>query len=370
MSNHNKETEARCFHCYRHYVEGTAAWALYMMRMGRKVTNPKYDPRVYHLPEGGMIQIDGMEIIAGNQWIDYWCIDVPDGWEIYEEPKPLLADAKGGDLCKLRNGEWRQIKGFGDSWGTNDCLNPNLFTVFLTDGTTRNIYGTYLGTTANPLPNDIIATEPLADEGSAEWALYQIRSGKKVVKEGGGERYVSSFYKNRLFYLNGFGCLVTKNAIGLIDPCSEEEFLSLDETGWQLYEPKPGPAPKFANIKVNNWVETSYYDLGAQRQTLHYERVVQVYSNGYFVVDNPLIYGRTEFDSEGYGPLFRKAQRIVDPSDVPVDVGVNGPVRRGKNESCYEVLIPKIGWVTYKFNETEPLTANLVRKLLKAQEEK
>jgi hypothetical protein len=203
-----------------------------------------------------------------------------------------------------------------------------------------------------------------------EWALYQIRSGKKVVKEGGGERYCGSFYKNRLFYLNGFGCLVTKNAIGLIDPCSEEEFLSLDETGWQLYEPKPGPAPKFANIKVNNWVETSYYDLGAQRQTLHYERVVQVYSNGYFVVDNPLIYGRTEFDSEGYGPLFRKAQRIVDPSDVPVDVGVNGPVRRGKNESCYEVLIPKIGWVTYKFNETEPLTANLVRKLLKAQEEK
>jgi hypothetical protein len=88
MSNHNKETEARCFHCYRHYVEGTAAWALYMMRMGRKVTNPKYDPRVYYLPEGGMIQIDGMEIIAGNQWIDYWCIDIPDGWEIYEEPKP------------------------------------------------------------------------------------------------------------------------------------------------------------------------------------------------------------------------------------------------------------------------------------------
>jgi hypothetical protein len=82
---------------------------------------------------------------------------------------------------------------------------------------------------------------PVAD-GSLEWALYQIRSGKKVVKEGGGKRYGSPVYENRLFYLNGSGCLVTKNAIGLIDPCSEEEFLSLDETGWQLYtEPKPEP---------------------------------------------------------------------------------------------------------------------------------
>jgi hypothetical protein len=102
MSNHNKETEARCFHCYRHYVEGTAAWALYMMRMGHKVTNPKYDPRVYHLPEGGMIQVDRMEVIAGNQWIDYWCIDIPDGWEVYEEPKPETAKGQFavGDWAK------------------------------------------------------------------------------------------------------------------------------------------------------------------------------------------------------------------------------------------------------------------------------
>lgn len=88
MSNHNKETKARCTHCYRHYVEGTAAWALYMMRMGHKVTNPMYDPRVYHLPEGGMIHVNGIESIAGSEWIDYWCIDVPDGWQLYEEPKP------------------------------------------------------------------------------------------------------------------------------------------------------------------------------------------------------------------------------------------------------------------------------------------
>jgi hypothetical protein len=97
MSNHNKETEARCFHCYRHYVEGTAAWALYMMRMGRKVTNPKYDPRVYHLPEGSMIHVNGIKSIATNQWIDYWCIDIPDGWQIYEEPQPAY---KVGDWAK------------------------------------------------------------------------------------------------------------------------------------------------------------------------------------------------------------------------------------------------------------------------------
>ena len=88
MSNHNKETEARCPHCYRHYVEGERAWALYMMRMGHKVTNPMYDNRVYHLPEGGMIHVNGIESIATSQWIDYWCIDVPDGWQLYEEPEP------------------------------------------------------------------------------------------------------------------------------------------------------------------------------------------------------------------------------------------------------------------------------------------
>lgn len=96
MSDHNKETEARCPHCYRHYVEGTAAWALYMMRMGHKVTNPKYDPRVYHLPEGDMIHVNGIKSIATNQWIDYWCIDLPDGWRLYE-PKPTY---KVGDWVK------------------------------------------------------------------------------------------------------------------------------------------------------------------------------------------------------------------------------------------------------------------------------
>ena len=84
----------------------------------------------------------------------------------------------------------------------------------------------------------------LVKEGSKEWALYQIRSGKKVVKEGDVELYCSSFYKNRLFYLNGSGCLVTQNAIGLIDPCSEVEFLNLDKAGWQIYkEPNEEPQP-------------------------------------------------------------------------------------------------------------------------------
>ena len=100
MSDHNKETEARCPHCYRHYVEGTAAWALYMMRMGHKVTNPKYDPRVYHLPEGDMIHVNGIKSIATNQWIDYWCIDLPDGWQLYEEPQPEPA-FKVGDWVEI-----------------------------------------------------------------------------------------------------------------------------------------------------------------------------------------------------------------------------------------------------------------------------
>ena len=105
MSNHNKETEARCPHCYRHYVEGERAWALYMMRMGHKVTNPMYDNRVYHLPEGGMIHVNGIESIATSQWIDYWCIDVPDGWQLYE-PKPE-PEFKVGDWVEFKGKQYR-----------------------------------------------------------------------------------------------------------------------------------------------------------------------------------------------------------------------------------------------------------------------
>jgi hypothetical protein len=309
MSNHNKETEARCFHCYRHYVEGTAAWALYMMRMGHKVTNPKYDPRIYYLPEGGMIQIDEMEIIAGNQWIDYWCIDIPDGWEIYEEPKPehpaindynrydyipvegirqpkpepqpLLADAQVGWLCKLRNGEWRQIKGFGDSWGTNDCPNPNLFTVFLTDGTTRNIYGTYLGTTANPLPNDIIATEPLAPEGTAEWAWQMLKLGKPVT--------------NKRVFIGGY----------IKATCSDKYHFvqTWGYSGWQLYELKPEPQPAYA---VRDWVE---FNPG---NNPHQVRIVKVDGEKLHYIDE-----------KGYQThiYISAITRKLKPYDVVVDIG-------------------------------------------------
>lgn len=182
MSNHNKETEARCFHCYRHYVEGTAAWALYVMRMGRKVTNPKHDPRVYHLPEGGMIHVNGIKSIATNQWIDYWCIDIPDGWKIYEEPKPepepLLADACVGDLCKHRNGDWSQVI---DTNGTYIPGQPIRTTLKDTNRINRNfcLSGCHF-TMQFDGEYDIIHTEPLATKGTAEWAWQMMLLGNKV----------------------------------------------------------------------------------------------------------------------------------------------------------------------------------------------
>jgi hypothetical protein len=105
---------------------------------------------------------------------------------------------------------------------------------------------------------------PVAD-GSLEWALYQIRTGKKVVKEGGGEQYGCSFYKNRLFYLNGSGCLVTKNAIGLIDSCSENGFLDLDKTGWQICK-KPKPEPKPEHPAINGYNRYDYIPVEGIRQ--------------------------------------------------------------------------------------------------------
>lgn len=39
MSNHNKETEARCPHCYRHYVEGEDALQARIAELEQELKN-------------------------------------------------------------------------------------------------------------------------------------------------------------------------------------------------------------------------------------------------------------------------------------------------------------------------------------------
>ena len=192
-------------------------------------------------------------------------------------------------------------------------------------------------------------------EGSKEWALYQIKSGKKVVKEGDGELYGDSFYKNRLFYLNGYDCLVTKNAIGFIDPCSEEEFLNLDETGWQLY--KEPEQPKY---KVGDWVEwcgDQYMVESAPPQ-----------SGGRYDIRSP-------YDELGCSVYPENITRKLSPSEIVVRIGcLSGTI--GKSCEPDRFLLwhssPKIDfdYSIIKLSALDATTLEIVESLLKAQEEK
>jgi hypothetical protein len=193
-------------------------------------------------------------------------------------------------------------------------------------------------------------------EGSAEWALYQIRSGKKVAKEGDGEQYCGSFYKNRLFYLNGSGCLVTKNARGLIDPCSEEEFLNLDKTGWKLYEPEPVP-----QYKVGDWVE---YRLDSQA---FYGEISEIRDHAYYLSvtteDIPSDQARAIYLSN----IVRK----LDPSEVVIHIDcLSGTVRQcGDKEEEVFALCTNHNAAVIPFTMCDPATRSLVESILRAQEE-
>jgi hypothetical protein len=215
-----------------------------------------------------------------------------------------------------------------------------------------------------------IIAEPVK-EGSAEWALYQIRAGKKVVKEGGGEQYGCSFYKNRLFYLNGSGCLVTKNGIGLIDTCSEKEFLDLDKTGWQLYEPEPK-----SQYRVGDWVEIMH------ENNMEVEHGVIEKVNNFCPKSPSYCIEGVWYDCFGleilrpnitYNPS--RIIRKLSPSEVVIQIGCLRGVVRPLSTNSIHLWFHLVNnkdevSATIRLTELDPQTRQLVEKLLVQQEEK
>lgn len=71
-------------------VPGSSAEALENMIKGHKVTS-KDDPCIYWLGEDDLIicgkhgNCEEQPVVSATLWVDYWCIEVPDGWRIYEE---------------------------------------------------------------------------------------------------------------------------------------------------------------------------------------------------------------------------------------------------------------------------------------------
>ena len=227
--------------CYAHYEiigypveEGSAEWALWAMMDGKKVWS--FDV-IDIIGEGyvAMGKWESSEVIAFhfvNTDTNYECNDFmsideflskhrSSGWQIYKEhapePKPLLADAKVGDLCQRMDGKWVQIETL--------CSLGGMPWICYEIGGLRYINnGEQLNTKDRNL--DIIDYHPLAPEGSAEWAWQMLMLGKTV--------YNPSYY-----YSSSHG-LIAPNMLG---NCSKQSFVGRQEpSGWQLYkEPKPEP---------------------------------------------------------------------------------------------------------------------------------
>ena len=236
------------------------------------------------------------------------------------EPKPLLADARVGDLCKRHDGSFCQITDVIDGF-------PKLWkTANLEFHTSDGVYYPICTNADNTSP--IIATEPLAPEGTAEWAWQMLMLQKPVSHPAEGE-----FQDTYPIY-------------------TKEGFIRcMAKTGWQLYE-EPKPQPQY---KVGDWVE---YKKGK-----HYQ-VDSVHDGCCY-----LSYGK---GCGCFSALYSDITRKLDPSEVIVKIGcLSGMVSQcGDKEEEVFALHTKNNAAVIPFAMLDAPTRELVEGLLKAQEER
>lgn len=87
--------------------------------------------------------------------------------KIEPAPRPLLADAEVGWVCRLKNGKWVTITE----------VDTDRMPIRTSDGLWYKLDGT---ADTIPMEKHIIHCEPLAPEGSAEWAMQMLKLGKRV----------------------------------------------------------------------------------------------------------------------------------------------------------------------------------------------
>lgn len=226
--------------------------------------------------------------------------------ELDPPAKPLLADAKVGDLCRLRNGGYTQIESVKRRSGKTWHDRTDRYTSY-PDGRL------FKGENNEP---DIIHVEPLATEGTAEWAWQMLMLGIPVSHPAEGE------FQDTYYTKEGFVRCMAK-------------------TGWQIYKEKPQP-----QYTVGDWVE---YKGKQYRISAFGGGEMMFFENAIFALTPPY-------------PI-----RKLDPSEVTVKIGcLEGTVRKdiyGKfkmvHPSNYASLIP--------LSALDIPTRELVKSLLKAQ---
>jgi len=325
--------------------EGSKEWALYQMMQGEKVTKGHLEHTYCHYDARPHLQCIS-EYICGTLQImvspEIWIKTADkDGWQIYvepEQPKPLLADAKVGDLVKLRNGSYSQIVEVEDGsvfkYQNPEAIERSRVALFLCD---ENGDTSRWGKVKDV---DIIFTEPLAPEGTAEWAWQMLMLRKPVSHPAEGEFQDTDYTKE------GFVRCMAK-------------------TGWQIYEE---PEPQY---KAGDFVEI----INQYSDTTHLAQIDSI--------DHEIHIGTHRFDISGKSVMERVPQlsiiRKLKPSQVIVQIGcLSGTVKDlsyvedgrfwfigKKTERCpggmYAILYEEM---------LDTPTRELVESLIKAQEEK
>jgi hypothetical protein len=336
-------------------AEGSAEWAVWQMMHGKQI-----------VLGNGSVKHDHIRSIKDNAVFCSACgqltLDINDwllsaeisGWQLYE-PKPLLADAKVGDLVTNRAGYISKIKYIDNNKGVLK------YAYEVSDGTTIYVRENGMFNIIDHNSNyDIIHTEPLAQEGSAEWAwqmwcllgkIVVLKGYKASVKDSWGVCPQTSLFRG--------------NDVNYWRKHKGEWLLAARAYQWQLYEPEQ----PFAKVKVGDWVE---HLNGNQLRIVEIKEPACLTSphvkdrNKCFKCDNGNTYSVVDGCCITVGD---KILAILKPSEVRVKITLEGTVRNSINDCCFDLSTPNGGWATIGYNEIDPATADLVRELIAKQEE-
>lgn len=305
--------------------EGSVEWALYQMMQGKKVCQKDSDFK-RHYKNGNVCWLDraGKERSLTTDLFLKNFADTSD-WQIYAE-KPLLAEAKVGDLVKRRDGHWAQIietSGGVEFQPIEYLHNKRLIAVTINGSYT--VYNDYM-------QDDIVEYQPIAPEGSAEWALQMWKLGNDIRNETG--------------------------VVLMADYESEEirvkHLVDVFPSGWEIY--------KEPEYKVGDWVE---YRLDGDT---YYGKICNIRGYVYYFSVTTEEIPKDQARAIMLESIIRK----LDPSEVRVKITLEGQVTKPVDNaggrfwlyySTDEYVSIELDALSYKDRE-------LVESLIKAQEEK
>jgi len=314
------------------------------------------------------------------------------------KPKPLLSDAKVGDLARNKFG-WFQIA---------DTEFDKRFPIYSEKCGCFTLNGK--ASEAQDCGIDILEWQPLATEGSAEWAWQMQLLGKKVNTHNNIS--INGTFSNWYYSMDTPNVSSLHGIPECLNLCSKNKWReSMAKTGWQLYEPAKQvpangyyavttvdpipiilemhdgkwlypdgtlrefesvadivsyvpaekPEPPFAKVQAGDWVEINEGGSMFQCEV----NAVETHNNAIYL--------------EGYSGFFRLdtgistwnkfvfITRKLDPSDVRVKISLEGTVAADEQASKNELgfWLNDTHWICY--NELDPATADLVRELIAKQ---